>query len=104
LEPAQAAAALQRAAESLILLRPQITPDLLPLLDRYLATVQNYLRDTRPDSPAWLAKNHQSQLAAVRHAACHELDKLDAQRAALRSQYVSQPAQAQLNARSEPPQ
>ncbi|MGA2544814.1 MAG: hypothetical protein ABSG78_24965 [Verrucomicrobiota bacterium] len=103
-EPAQAAAALQRAAESLILLRLQITPDLLPLLDRYLATVQNYLRDTRPDSPAWLAKNHQSQLAAVRHAACHELDKLDAQRAALRSQYVSQPAQAQLNARSEPPQ
>jgi hypothetical protein len=102
-EPALAAAALQRAAESLILLRLQIAPDLRPLLDRYLATVQNYLSDTRPDRPAWLAKNHESQLAAVRQSACKELNKLDLQRAALRSQYVTQPAQAQLSARSEPP-
>ncbi len=90
-EPAQAAAALQRAAESLLLLRPQIASDLQPLLDRYLSTVQSYLHDTRPDSAAWLAKNAQSQLAVVRQTACHQLDKLDAQRAALRSQYVSQP-------------
>jgi hypothetical protein len=102
-EPALAAAALQRAAESLILLRLQIAPDLRPLLDRYLATVQNYLSDTRPDRPAWLAKNHESQLAAVRQSACKELNKLDLQRAALRSQYVTQPAQAQLSARSGPP-
>ncbi|HXR06928.1 MAG TPA: hypothetical protein VN765_06330 [Candidatus Acidoferrum sp.] len=99
-EPAQATAALQRSAESLILLRPQITPDLQPLLERYLSILQSYLNDTRPDSAAWLAKNAQSQLAVVRHAACHQLDKLDDQRAALRSQYVAQPDPAQLNARA----
>ncbi len=103
-EPAQAAAALQRAAESLILLRQQIVPDLQPLLDRYLSTLQSYLSDTRPDRPAWLAKNHETQLAAVRYAACSELNKLDAQRAALRSQYVSQPGQAQFRAGADSPQ
>jgi hypothetical protein len=103
-EPAQTAAALQRAAESLILLRPQIAPDLQALLDRYLATVQSYLNDTRPDSAAWRAKNAESQLAVLRHSACHQLDKLDADRAALRPQYVSQPAPAQLNARANPQQ
>jgi hypothetical protein len=95
---------LQRAAESLILLRPQIAPDLQALLDRYLATVQSYLNDTRPDSAAWRAKNAESQLAVLRHSACHQLDKLDADRAALRPQYVSQPAPAQLNARANPQQ
>ncbi len=103
-EPAQAAAALQRAAGSLILLRPQIAPDLEPLLDRYLSAVQGYLNDTRPDSAAWRAKNAESQLAVLRHSVCHQLDKLDADRAALRPQYVSQPAPAQLNARANPPQ
>ena len=88
-EPAQAAAALQRAAESLLTLRLQVAPDLRPLLDRYLATVQAYLSDTRSDRPAWQARNHSSQLAAVQHDACKELNALDLQRAALRSRYVS---------------
>jgi hypothetical protein len=103
-EPAQAAAALQRAAGSLLLLRPQIAPELQPLLDRYLAIAQNYLNDTRPDSAAWRARNAEAQLAVLRHSACHQLDKLDAERAALRPQYVSQHVPSQLNVRANPPQ
>jgi hypothetical protein len=102
-EPAQAAGALQRAAGSLLLLRPQIAPELQPLLDRYLAIAQNYLNDTRPDSAAWRARNAEAQLAVLRHSACHQLDKLDAERAGLRPQYVSQPVPSQRNTRANPP-
>jgi hypothetical protein len=94
---------LHHAAGNLAILRLQITPDLRPLLDRYLSTIQNYLGDTRPGSAALLAKSVQPQLAGARNAACKKLDALDAQRAALRSQYVSQPAQTQLSARDRPP-
>jgi hypothetical protein len=97
-EPAQAAAALQHVGESLMVLRLQITPELGPLLDRYLAIVQSYLNDTRPNRPSWVAKNHQALLAAARYAACKQLNALDLQRDALRPRYVSQPAPAQLSA------
>jgi hypothetical protein len=102
-EPAQAAAALEHAADSLTMLRLRISPDLRPLLDSYLSTVRNYLNDTRPGGAALLAKNVQPQLAGARNDACHKLNALDAQRAALRSGYVSPPAQTQLSARDHPP-
>jgi len=102
-EPAQAEAALQRVAEKLLLLRGQITPELRPLLDLYLSTVQNYLGDTRPGAAPLAVKNIPPQLAGGRNAACRKLNALDAQRAALRPQYVSQPAQTQFSARDGPP-
>jgi len=102
-DPPQAAAALQRAAESLTLLRSQIAPDLLPLLDRYLSTLQDYLNNIRPESAAWYAKNAASQLAVLRSSTCSQLSKLDAERESLRSRYVAAPAAAQLNVRAESP-
>ena len=102
-EPAQAAAALQRVAESLANLGLRISPDLRPLLDHYLSTVRNYLNDTRPGGVAALAKYVQPQLAGARSDTCNKLNALDAQRAALRSQYVPQPVQTQLSSRDRPP-
>jgi hypothetical protein len=102
-QPAQAADALQRVAETLAGLRLRIAPVLRPLLERYLAAVQNYLGDTRPDRVAWMGKDVQPQLAVARNTACKELDALDAQRTALRSLYVSPPSQTQLSARGRPP-
>jgi hypothetical protein len=101
-EPAQAAAALQRVAENLAVLRLRITPDLRPLLDGYLSTVRNYLGETRPGGANWLAAGDESQPAGAHNAACKKLDALDAQRAALRSKYVSQPAQTQPGAQDRP--
>lgn len=101
-EPARAEAALQRVAGKLSLLRLQITPELRPLLDLYLSTVQNYLADTRSGVAALPVKNFQPPLAGARDAACRKLNVLDAQRAALRPQYVSQPAQTQLSAGDRP--
>ena len=94
-EPARAEAALQRVAGKLSLLRLQITPELRPLLDLYLSTVQNYLGDTHSGAAALTVKNFQPPLAGARDAACRKLNALDAQRAALRPQYVSQPVQTQ---------
>ena len=102
-DPAPAAQALQRAAQSLLLLRLQIAPELRPLLERYLATVQDYLGSNRPDRPAGLGKSHPLQPAGLRLAACKELNALDAQRAAMRSRYVSTPAPDQRSARANPP-
>jgi hypothetical protein len=65
------------------------------LLDLYLSTVQNYLADTRSGSAALAVKNFQPPLAGARDAASRKLNALDAQRAALRPQYVSQPAHTQ---------
>jgi len=94
-EPARAEAALQRVAGKLLILRLQITPELRPLLDLYLSTVQNYLGDTRSGSAALPVKNFRPQLAGARDAACRKLNALDAQRAALRSQFVPLPVPTQ---------
>jgi hypothetical protein len=102
-EPAQAGAALQRTAGKLLMLRAQVAPDLLPLLDGYLSTVQNCLNDTRPGVASSPARNPQPPPVIARNAACKKLDALDAQRDALRSQYVSPPAQTQLSVRDRPP-
>jgi hypothetical protein len=102
-EPAQASAALQRAFEKLLLLRPQMTPELLPLLDSYLLALQTYENDSRPGPSAGPARNLPPSLAVARNAACRRLNALDAQRAALRPQFVSQPPQTQLSARDRPP-
>ena len=95
--------ALQRAAQSLLLLRQQIAPELRPLLDGYLSTLQDYLGYNRSDRPAGLGKIHPLQPAGLRLTACKELNALDAQRAALRSRYVSAPAPDQRSARANPP-
>jgi len=101
-EPAQASAALQRAFEKLLLLRPQMTPELQPLLDAYLLTLQTYVDSSRPAISAGMARNLPSSAALSRNAACRKLNALDAQRAALRPQYVSQPPQTQLSDRDRP--
>ena len=102
-DSASAAQALQRAVQDLLLLRPQITPELRPLLDRYLATLQDYLGYNRPDRPAGLGKSHPLQTAGLRLLACKDLNALDAQRAALRSRYVTAPVPDQRSARANPP-
>ncbi len=101
-EPAQSAAALQRAFEKLLTLRPQVTTNLLPLLDGYLATVQGYADASRPGANIGSAKSFSPPITVLRNAACKKLNALDAQREAMRSQYVSQPAQTQLSVRDDP--
>ena len=102
-EPSHAAPVLERAVENLELLRRKAAPEFIPLLDRYLGTLQSFLNDTRPGRPAWLERNPQGQLARLRHTAGKELDALDAQRAALRSRYVSPAAQSQDQDPGHPP-
>jgi len=102
-EPAQASAALQRAFEKLLLLRRQMTPELLPLLDSYLLTLQSYVNDTGPALSLGGPRSLPPSPAVSRNAACKKLDALDAQRAALRDHYVSRSAQTQLTARDRPP-
>ena len=102
-DPSRAAPVLERAMESLELLRRKAAPEFIPLLDRYLGTLQSFLNDTRPGRPAWLERNHQVQLAGLRHTTRKELDTLDAQRAALRSRYVSPAARSQAQDPGHPP-
>jgi hypothetical protein len=83
-DPAKAAPVLQRAAEGLALLRMQSAPEFAALLDRYLATLQSYLSDTRPDRPAWTSNHQLTLLGGVRNSACRELTRLDEQRAEMR--------------------
>jgi hypothetical protein len=97
-QPAQAGEALQRVADKLARLRPRITPDLQPLLDRYVAAVRSFLNDSRTGQRPGLARNPVSQLAFARTAACQDLNALDAQRAVLRSRYVVAPGQPRLSA------
>ena len=73
------------------------------MLDLYLSTVQNYLGDIHSGSAALPVKNFQPPLAGARDAACRKLNALDAQRAALRPQYVSQPVPSQLSPGDRPP-
>ena len=101
--PDRAADAMQRVADKLAVLRLRIAPGLRPLLERYLSTVQDYLGESRPNRVVWMGKEAQPQVAGGRSAACKTLDALDAQRAALRPQYISQPAQTPFNDRGSPP-
>lgn len=91
-DPAQAAPVLQRTMQSLELLRMKAAPELAKLLDGYITSLRSWIIDTRPDSPAWTAKNHEAQLAGLRNSTCKELNALDAQRAALRSRKVASAA------------
>jgi hypothetical protein len=91
-DPVQAAPVLQRTMQSLELLRLKAAPELAKLLDGYLASLHSWIYQTRPDSPAWTAKNHEVQLAGLRNATCRELSILDGQRAALRPQKVASAA------------
>jgi hypothetical protein len=102
-EPAQALAAWERASDKLMMLRPRISPDLEPLLDRYLDVLQSYLAATRPGPRAIPARGIPTPLPVLRNAACKKLTALDAQRDSMRSRYVSKPAQTQLSARDLPP-
>jgi hypothetical protein len=102
-QPAQVEAALQRAAANLSALRPRIAPELRPLLESYLSTVQDCLGGNRPGAAPMQARASYPQPAGVRNAACKTLDALDAQRAAMRSKFIPKPAPSQRAAPPRPP-
>jgi hypothetical protein len=102
--PQTGAPVLQQTVQGLELLRLKAAPELAQLLDGYLATLQHWLSDTRPDRPAWTAKNHEEQLASLRYFACKELSALDQRRAALRRQKSSAAAPPQAAAPGSPPE
>jgi hypothetical protein len=103
-QPARAADTLQRAADSLAVLRARIAPDLRPLLEHYLSTLRDYLGESLPNRAVLMGKETQPQLTGARIAACKALDALDAQRAAMRPKYVLTPAPSQLSAGGRPPE
>jgi hypothetical protein len=102
-DPGRAAPVLGRTVQSLELLRLKAAPELTELLDGYLATLRSWLSDTRPNSPAWTAKNHEAQLAGLRHFTCKELSALDLRRAGLRTKKISPAAPAPAEAPARPP-
>ena len=102
-EPARPGPPCSACRRSWLLLRPQITPELRPLLDGYFSAVRDYLGGPLSGIAAMPAKNVPSQPVVARNAACKKLNALDAQRAALRPQYVSQTTPTQLSAGSRPP-
>jgi len=102
-DPQRAAPAVGRAVESLELLRLKAAPELAALLDGYLATLRSWINDTRPDSPAWNAREYQTQFAGLRYFTCKELSALDQRRAALQSKRISPAAPSRLGASAGPP-
>jgi hypothetical protein len=102
-DPPTAAPVVERTVRSLELLRFKAAPEMAALLDGYLATLRSWLNDTRPESPAWSAKNHETQLAGLRHFTCKELAALDQRRAAAQSKQASPAAPSRLGAAAGPP-
>jgi hypothetical protein len=102
-DPPRAAPVLRQTVQSLELLRLKAAPELAALLDGYLAALQSWIQDTRPQNPAWSAKDPEAQLAGLRRLTCQELTALDRRRAALRSQKVPAAAPPRLGAAAGPP-
>ena len=64
-DPAKAAPVLQRAAGQLAILRIQAATEYSALMERYLAAVESFINDTRPDRPAWTSIHQAILLAGV---------------------------------------
>jgi len=82
--PLDTAEALRRAVEQLLALQPRAPADLRPLVDLYLKTLLDYLRQSQVNSLGWgLGKHHPSVLDELKASTIKALDVLDQRRAAL---------------------
>jgi hypothetical protein len=76
---ADAAPIIEHCMLNLYLLRPQLVPDLVPVVDAYRAALQEYLRSSQTAAPT----------LAYKKAVCKALRSLDDQREAMRKKIAS---------------
>jgi hypothetical protein len=96
-EPAREVPTLQKIAAQLMALHARLTPDLVPLADRYRVTLDGYLR-SRQSPPRSFGKVNLDAMAELKRKVCRELTLLDSQREALRPKILNDRKSAELSA------
>jgi hypothetical protein len=81
-DPATQTNALQKVVGDLVALRPKVTPEFVPVVDRYTRIVEGFLRENSPATLAWMRMD--SAPRRSREAAAGQLAEADKQLTELR--------------------
>lgn len=79
--------ALQKVSADLVTLRPRVSPEFLPLVDRYSRIIETFLKENSPEALAWMRANGAPKRA--RESTARQLADADKQLADLQSQLAT---------------